>query len=226
MNLLVAIAFILVAFGAILLAYRLLGKVGLYAITPIVLIYANIQVNILVEIAGVTTTLGNVLYGCTFLITDILSEHHGKKAAHKAIIIGFFAQLLPIAFIYLTYQYTPSADDAAFPYFLGMFALVPRITLAGLAAFAVSQFIDVRIFHKLKAVTGGKKLWLRNNLSTCTSQLIDTAIFTFGAFLGVFEFPILISILLTTYIFKLLISLADTPFVYLSGLIKPKEETV
>ncbi len=162
-NLLIAAAFLCVTFGAILLSYQLLGKIGLYACMLICLLYANIQVNILIEIFGVTTTLGNILYGASFLVTDVLSEKYGRKEAQRAVYAGLIVQLLPIAIIFLTFRYIPSPDDMAFGTFRDMFGMVPRITIAGLCAFFISQNLDVRLFHWIKERTQGKRLWLRNN---------------------------------------------------------------
>ena len=79
----------------------------------------------------------------------------------------------------------------------------------------VSQHLDVWIFHKLKQITNGKHLWLRNNLSTLTSQFIDTTIFITISFYGVF--PILPAIF-GQYLIKVIIALLDTPIVYLAVL--------
>lgn len=86
------------------------------------------------------------------------------------------------------------------------------MTLASLGAFSVSQFLDVFLFHKLKESCNGKKKWLRNNLSTMTSQLVDTLIFITIAFYGVVDN--LPAMVLGQYVIKLLLALGDTPFFY------------
>ena len=84
-------------------------------------------------------------------------------------------------------------------------------------AYLVAQLIDVRIFHYLKKITNGKKLWLRNNVSTMFSQLIDTVIVNsiflhFGLNLS---WDIIFKIIIASYIFKIIIAAIDTPLVYL-----------
>ena len=78
-----------VNFGAILIVYRLFGKIGLFIWVPIAAITANIQVLKTIEIFGLTATLGNIVYATTFLVTDILSENYGKSDARKAVAFGF-----------------------------------------------------------------------------------------------------------------------------------------
>jgi uncharacterized integral membrane protein (TIGR00697 family) len=94
---------------------------------------------------------------------------------------------------------------------------MPRIAAGSLAAYALSQLHDVWAYNRLKELRPGKKnIWLRNNLSTMVSQVIDTVVFTTIAFAGVFESNVLIEIMLTTYLFKWLTAAADTPFIYLA----------
>lgn len=78
----------------------------------------------------------------------------------------------------------------------------------------VSQIHDIWGFHFLKDKTSGRHLWLRNNVSTILSQAIDSFIFTFIAFFGVVDFSNFIQILITTYVFKLIVAILDTPFLY------------
>ena len=85
-----------------------------------------------------------------------------------------------------------------------------------MAAYLLAQFLDVRIFHFWKRKTDGKHLWLRNNFSTFSSQLIDTAsiLFLLCTF-GVIEWELFGILLLNGYLFKVLFALVDTPIVYL-----------
>ena len=79
--LLIALA---VEFSSVVLAYRLFGKTGLYVMTAVCAVTANIEVVMLVDAFGLEQTLGNTLFAASFLVTDILSENEGKKAAQKA----------------------------------------------------------------------------------------------------------------------------------------------
>ena len=87
------------------------------------------------------------------------------------------------------------------------------MTVASLAAFVCSQTVDVHIFHRIKEKHGSKRKWVRNNLSTMTSQLVDTLIFITVAFFGVV--PNLFSMVVGQYCVKLILAALDTPFFYL-----------
>ena len=93
MNELLLIISVVFIYGVVLLAYMLFGKAGLYATSAVATVFANIEVLILVDAFGMEQTLGNVLFASTFLVTDILSECEGKKAANKAVYIGLFTTL-------------------------------------------------------------------------------------------------------------------------------------
>ncbi|PKM62510.1 MAG: hypothetical protein CVU97_05055 [Firmicutes bacterium HGW-Firmicutes-21] len=212
--------------GAVLLCYKLFGKTGLYIFTVFGMILSSIQVLLFINIFGFEATGGNALYAATFLITDILNENYGKKQANRAVLLGFFTMLIWLGGTQITLLYIPNTADFISPALKDLFGLIPRITLASLLAYASSQLIDVQLYHIIWKKTGGgsKMLWLRNNGSTFISQLIDTAIFTTVAFYGAVETNVFISILLTTYLFKVIVAIGDTPFMYLARKIKPLNE--
>jgi uncharacterized integral membrane protein (TIGR00697 family) len=217
MNELLWLLMLLFNFGAILFIYRVYGKTGLYIWVPIAAIVANIQVLKNIELFGFTTTLGNIVYASSFLVTDILSENYGKQEAKKAVFIGFFALVSATILMNMALWFEPAASDMAQGPLETIFSLLPRIAGASFLAYLVSQLHDVWAFHKWKSYFPEVKfLWLRNCASTVVSQLLDTAVFTFAAFLGRFPLPIVLEILWTTYIIKLLVAAADTPFLYIA----------
>lgn len=207
---------LLINFFAILAAYRLWGRTGLYIWIPVAVITANIQVTKTIEIFGITATLGNIVYASSFLVTDILSENYGKKEANRAVVIGFFTLILFTLMMNLALWFEPAPEDFAHSSLVTVFGFLPRIAAASLIAYGISQFHDVWAFHFWKKKwPHPKHLWIRNNLSTMVSQLIDSVIFTLVAFYGVFNTGILLEIALTTYLLKWIVAAADTPFVYL-----------
>lgn len=221
-NELLLILTLLLTFSGVLVFYKIFGKTGLHVWTAIATITANIEVLILVEAFGMEQTLGNVLFASNFLVTDILSELHGKEEANKAVNIGIAAS---IAFIFISqswFLYTPATNDWASESIYAIFSNTPRLMLASFLVYAICQKFDVWAYHKWWAFTqkkfGDKDsfLWLRNNGSTLVSQLLNTVLYTFGAFLGTYELETLFSICLSSYIIFIVTSLADTPFVYLS----------
>lgn len=204
-------------FILILLSYRLFGKTGLFIWTPVAVILANIQVLKTVELFGFSATLGNIVYATSFLVTDILSENYSRRDARKAVYIGFLSLLAMTVLMQLALLFAPSEDDFAHESLQVIFGIMPRIALASLAAYGISQIHDVWAYHFWKTLRPEKRfIWLRNNLSTMVSQGIDTAVFTTVAFAGVFSGPVFWEIMATTYLFKVVVAAADTPFIYIA----------
>ncbi len=210
--------------GGVLLTYKIFGKIGLFVFIAFATILANIQVLKTVEIFGLTTTAGCVMYASTFLCTDILSEKYGRKTAKKSVYLGLIVSVLWLVGTQVTIWFNPSEFDWADESIRSVFFLVPRITIASLIAYAVSQSVDVFMYHKIWSKTD--KLWLRNNGSTFVSQLIDSIIFfTLAfAFADGYTFSIILSLIFTTYLFKIIVAFIDTPFIYLAKKIKPLDE--
>ena len=124
--------------------------------------------------------------------------------------------------------FTANEFDFAHPYLNTLFSLAPRILFGSMLAYIISQSFDVWAFNKIRKLTHGKFLWLRNNGSTLISQFIDTMIFTavgltafsWLPFEGVISTDLFWSVALATYIIKVLVAALDTPFLYLSYKIK------
>lgn len=215
MNSVYSILMVLVSFFGVLLALRLFGKEGMFVWVAFAVIVANIQVTKNVNILGWVVTLGNVVYGSVFLATDILSEVYGKEAAKRAVNIGFFTTVCATVLMQVSLLFVPDASDLVQDSLKTVFGIMPRITLASLASYYISQSFDVWAFQKIRGkFPGDNMLWLRNNGSTMISQLIDSTIFTVFAFYGVYEGAVLFDIVVTTYVVKWLVAVADTPFVY------------
>lgn len=230
MNEVLLILNLLIVYGSVLLAYRLFGKSGLYCFTSIATITANIEVLILVNAFGMEQTLGNILFASSFLVTDILSEVAGKKEAQKAVNIGIFTSVLFILISQSWLLYQPSPNDWAQPSIRAIFVNTPRLLLVSVAVYAICQRFDVWAYHKWWTFSakhfGGdsrKYLWLRNNGSTLISQLLNTLLYTFGAFWGMYDLPVLAGIAMSSYVIFIVTSLADTPFVYLARRIHEHE---
>lgn len=210
-------AMLVVNFSCILLFYRFFGRVGLYLWIPISAIVANLQVIKLVTIFGVEATLGNIVYASSFLVTDILSENYGKKDARKAVLIGFCSLISMVVLMQMALVFIPSENDFVQESLEQIFGLMPRLMVASLCAYFLSQFHDVWMYHLLKKhAAEGRGLWLRNTVSTSISQAIDSSVFTVIAFWGVFESALLWEIFLTTYFLKFVVAVLDTPFIYIA----------
>ena len=91
---------------------------------------------------------------------------------------------------------------------------VPRIVIAGLITYMISQTLDVKLFNMLKIRHHGKHLWIRNNVSTIISQLVDSFLFILLAFYGTMTLNNIVSTALAQFGVKVILALLDTPFCY------------
>lgn len=228
MNELLLLSTVVLIFGATLLAYMFFGRAGLYVVSAIATVCANIEALILIKAFGLEQTLGNVLFAATFLATDILSECESKRAANKAVYIGLFASLFFLALSQSWLLFVPSDADTASGAIAQIFSNTPRLIAASLVVYVVSQFFDVWLYHKWWSFTekrfGDKRafLWLRNNGSTLVSQLINSLLFTLCAFIGTYDFATIMSIFGSSYVIFVFTSLLDTPVLYLARRYKEK----
>ncbi|MDG0792623.1 queuosine precursor transporter [Cohnella ginsengisoli] len=214
-NLLWGVGFVAVNFALFLVCYRLFGKNGLYTWIGAATLLANIQVVKTIEIFGIVMTLGNTIYATIYLTTDLLNEKYGEKEARKAVWFGFFTMIMSLVIMQMVLHFKPGADDFSQEALHTIFGITPRIVLGSLCAYFVSQFLDVRIFSRLKvAYPSRSQLWIRNNGSTGLSQLVDTLIFSSIAFIGLYPWDVWWEIAITTYVLKFVISAASTPVIY------------
>ncbi|BAA81121.1 conserved hypothetical protein [Aeropyrum pernix K1] len=185
----------------------------------------------LVEIPGLITLVGPagvVAYSVTFIVTDVVSEVYGRRAAGAVVAAGFASQIVALFLTAVAIASPPA------PFSLVQQEEYAKVVMAGfniivasLVAYIVSQYHDVWAFHFWKKMTGSRWLWLRNNLSTWVSQLIDTVVFLSLAFYIIpllspeasrvepVSLSTLWAMIYSQYIIKLGIAVLDTPVVYL-----------
>lgn len=213
---------LILSFTSIILCYKYLGKNGLFLWIIVATLVSNIQTVKTVELFGLETSLGTILYGSTFLATDILNYKYGLKESRKTITYGFLSMIIMTIFMIICLLYQPSVNDFSQESLSIIFSFNIRITIASLGGFCVSQFMDTLIFHKLQKKY--KKLWLSNNASTMFCQIVDTVIFTLITYAGTINLNAIIEIMISMYIFKFFVALLDTPFMYLASKIKKVHE--
>ncbi len=161
-------------------------------------------------------SVGILPYPLTFLITDLISEIYGAKKANQIVTAGIFASFFSMGIVYLA-NVAPAVDTSPVndSTFNQVFALSPVAVLASMIAYLLAQYVDIGIYHFWKRLTKGKMLWLRNNFSTFASQFIDT--FTVVGLLCIFEvipWSMFYGLVVSGFIFKILIAFIDTPFLY------------
>lgn len=173
----------------------------------------------LVQFFGLfTQSLGIILWPVVFVLTDLINEHYGKQGVRKLtyITVGLiiYTFLLLSAGIKLPAVNFSPVDDATFN---RVFGQSQWIIIGSVVAFLLAQLMDVYVFWIFKKRTGEKMIWLRATGSTAVSQLIDTFVVQFIAFVvpGKWAFNEFLENASFGYLFKLLVALALIPFIYL-----------
>ena len=175
---------------------------------------ANIMATKLFSLKGIAMPAGVLAYPITFLMTDVINEVFGKRQANRTVKYGFWANILMTTLLSISIKLPPFMhwdNQDAYKLVLGS---VPRVMGAGLLTYLISQSLDVRLFNALKIRHNGKRLWIRNNISTIVSQLVDSFLFIFLAFYGTMPLNNLVSTALLQFGVKVILALIDTPFCY------------
>ncbi|MGY0393460.1 queuosine precursor transporter [Bizionia sp. KMM 8389] len=162
-------------------------------------------------------SVGILPYPITFLMTDLISEIYGKKAANQVVVLGIFASLFSMLIIYTAGAVPATSwspvNDSLFNTVFGNTAIA---VLASMLAYLFAQFIDIQIYHFWKRLTKGKHLWFRNNFSTFFSQFVDTStILLLLCSFNIIPWDKFVGLLIAGFLFKVLIAIIDTPFLYL-----------
>ncbi len=237
---------LILCFLSILVFLRLFGYVGLYVYSAIAIIAANIQVlkqanfnffssineKIIPFYEPSPIALGTILFASTFLCTDILSEYYGKEKARKNVLIGFCSFFLMTILMLVTIGIQPAEDEwvsMVQESLAILFTPMTSIFVASMIAYLISQYFDIWFFSYLKTVSSNKLLWLRNNVSTAVSSLIDNTIFSIFAWiiLNPNPFPlsdVIMTFILGVYLLRVFIAILDTPFIYLAKYFIPEEK--
>lgn len=162
-------------------------------------------------------SVGILPYPITFLITDLISEIYGKKKANQVVVAGIFASFFSLVIVYVSNtvpatSWSPVGDDM----FSTVFGNTAIAVFASMMAYLLAQFIDIQIFHFWKRLTKGKHLWLRNNFSTFLSQFVDTfTILILLCSFNIIDWSRFSGLLIAGFLFKVMIAIFDTPFLYL-----------
>lgn len=203
------------------LCYRVFGRPGLWGVIVFSLLLANVMGPKLTIVGGLQTSMGVILYSSIFFATDLLSEKYGRAEAQRAVLLGFFVSVALVVMTQLSMLYLPSdmPETAVFAgtvhqAMLTLFDYTPRFVFGSLVAYLISQSFDVWAFHKIKRATSGKHLWLRNTLSTLLSQMVDTVIYGLVVWWGLVDLVTALQLALAKYVFKFVIAVVDTPFIY------------
>ena len=181
---------------------------------------------------GFNLTTGVVLWPVVFVMTDIINEYYGKAGvrflSNMAVGLILYAFLMVFIVIHLVpnewWQFESGLDadpsrsltdmDLAFSRIFGQGLW---IIVGSLTAFLVGQIVDVMVFHRIKKLTGEKKVWLRATGSTLVSQFIDSYVVLMIAFnIGAdWDLVRVLAIGTVNYLYKFSLAILLTPFIYL-----------
>ena len=159
-----------------------------------------------------TAPAAMIIFGVTFLITDIVNEKFGRYAVHKMIFIAFISQIILALFMYIGTTLDPAPFWEHQSNWESIFTLIPRIMFASWVTFIITENLDAYLYAKIREYTKGKHLWARNVFSTIPSLTLDTIIFISLAFYGT-GLP-LFELMIGQFVIKYLIGIINIPFMY------------
>jgi len=202
--------------------YKYLGIISVFFVS--VLLISNVASTKIVDFGLFTFDAGTLLFPLSYIFGDILTEVYGYKKSKQVIWLGFFMALL-MSLVFIIVGALPAAPDwgnqEAYDKILG---LTPRIVLASLVAYTLGSFSNAFILAKMKIWSGGKKLWARTIGSTVVGELVDSTLFILIAFVGILPSSLLLTLIISNYIFKTLIEILFTPLTYrVIAFLKKKE---
>jgi uncharacterized integral membrane protein (TIGR00697 family) len=152
-----------------------------------------------------------VFFSVTFLLSDIINERFGRAEAQRAIVMAALAQVAFIAFTYIALAMEPAAFWSAQVAFEVVLGAVPRIAIASLITFFVSETLDAYLYAWFRTLTEGRHLWMRYALSSLPAMLIDSILFVTLAFAGVQP---LLPLIIGLTVIKYLVGLVNAPLMY------------
>jgi len=179
-------------------------------------------------IFGSHLSVGVFSFPVVFLMTDVVGEIYGKGVARFFVLAGFISTGLFIAYSFLSLAMPWSAEgEWARAGYEQIFGISARIAIASLIAFLIAEYQDVWSFFFFRQKFGTRFFWLRSNLSNLWSQLLDSVIFMIIAFAGVYSTNVLISIIITWWLYKVAMGILYTPLSYAAlKLLKGQEEKI
>ena len=215
MNVLLGTLNFLFTFSLLVAVERFFKKEGLYVWICVATVIANVLVCKSVDLFGLTTNLGNVMFVSIFSASDIMSEKYGHEYSKKAAILGVISQVIFTLMCAFAIFYVPSSVDLSHDSMANLFSMNLRVSLSSVAMYLASSLLDIYLFCKIKQKYPNL-LWLRNNVSTIISSCLQNYIFAFLAFFGTYDTLTLCSIASVACVLEVVISLAGTPFIYLA----------
>ncbi|MSU55872.1 MAG: VUT family protein [Candidatus Taylorbacteria bacterium] len=171
----------------------------------------------IITIFGVVGSVAVFMVPLTFAITDISTELYGKKFTRQLTLAGMITLVLLMIYSAIFVTLAPNVRFAADDAYRTIFGSSLRIIIASIVAFGLAQLQDVLIFDRVRKMTQGKYLWIRTNVSTFASELVDTTVFMFIAFYMMtpkFDALFVIKMIIPYFLLKIAFAILITPAVY------------
>jgi len=179
-----------------------------------VLLISNIASTKIVSIWKFTFDGGTILFPLSYIFGDILTEVYGYRKSRKAIWIGFLCALIMSVTLGLIGLIRPAEGWELQDAYMAILGQTPRIVTASLVAYFAGEFSNSYILAKMKVWTKGKWLAARTISSTIVGQGIDTLLFVFIAFFGLYSNNLILLIIISNYVFKVSLEIVFTPLTY------------
>ena len=193
-------------------SYKYLTAISVFFVA--VLLISNVASSKIVDLKWFVFDGGTLLFPLSYIFGDILTEVYGYSRSRRVIWLGFFSALMMSAVFMIVGALPPAPDwnnQDAYDKILG---LTPRIVAASLVAYFCGQFLNSFVLAKIKIATRGRWLWIRTIGSTVIGELADSLIFVVIAFVGVIPNSLIITLIISNYIFKTLVEILFTPLTY------------
>jgi queuosine precursor transporter len=190
-----------------------------------VLLISNIASAKIVQFGFLTFDGGTLLFPLSYIFGDILTEVYGYARSRKVIWLGFASAILMSVTFMAVGALPPAAEWTSQTAYDQILGFTPRIVLASLIAYFAGEFSNSFTLAKLKIKTQGRYLWLRTIGSTLVGQVVDTLIFSLIAFSGVIPSSLLVTLIISNYVFKCGVEILFTPVTYwITGWLKQQEK--
>lgn len=220
MNELIFLIHIFTVSAAVLVALRL-GKEALICLIGLSCILANLFVCKQITLFGFTPTASDAVAVSAALGLNVLQEYFGKKAAQFAIWTSFAGCIFYTLLSLIHLAYEPTAFDMTQGHYYAILSPAPRLIIASLISYFISQQTDYRIFGLLKDRMAYLPFYMRSFISAALSQLVDTISFSFLGLYGIMEN--MLHVIIISYLIKLVIILCSGPFLHLTKKIISKQ---
>jgi queuosine precursor transporter len=207
-NELILLIFIVATIGALTIALRM-GKGTLIAFTVLAWVLANLFITKQLVLFGFTATASDALAVGATLCLNVIQEYYGKAAARQTIQTTFFCLIFYTLATALQVTYQPAPSDTSHTCFVKLLAPMPRLTIASLVTYLISQYLEYYLYGFLQYALKGRHFIFRNYSSVTITQLVDTILFTFLGLYGTMEQ--LYHVVIISYSIKLATIAATVP---------------